>query len=222
MTRFFMTVAKACQLVIQAVAIGHSGETLVLDMRKPASFADVARRVAMEADDPIDIVFTGLRPGEKLHESLLGMGEIDVAAVPSAYLAHRYELGTGRGVTSADPSLPPERLVSELRELVTEVDLGTPDDDGTCRATESQHAELGLIDDLYRGGKLLALTHLATATSRAGSRSSRMCSTPAMGSRWPKFVAAQPHAVLAVCPPRNVREQRPTLTTPSSCLAASV
>src|SRR5262249_40999258 len=76
-TRFFMTIPEAVQLVIQAGAIGRSGEVLVLDMGEPVRIYDVARRLAAQADDPIDIVFTGLRKGEKLHEELFGDGELD-------------------------------------------------------------------------------------------------------------------------------------------------
>ncbi len=76
-TRYFMTVEEAVQLVIQAGAAGGDGEALVLDMGQPVKIDDVARRLAAQSDRPIDIVYTGLRPGEKLHEVLLGTGEID-------------------------------------------------------------------------------------------------------------------------------------------------
>ncbi len=76
-TRYFMTVEEAVQLVIQAGAIGRDGEALVLDMGDPVRIADVARRLALRARNPIDIVYTGLRPGEKLHEDLFGRDEAD-------------------------------------------------------------------------------------------------------------------------------------------------
>ena len=76
-TRYFMTVEEAVQLVIQAGAIGHDGEVLVLDMGEPVKIVDVARRLVAEADRSIEIVFTGLRPGEKLHEVLFSEGETD-------------------------------------------------------------------------------------------------------------------------------------------------
>lgn len=69
-TRFFMTVEEAVQLVIQAGAIGQSGEAMVLDMGEPVRIDDVARRLADQAGTHIEIVYTGLRPGEKLHEVL--------------------------------------------------------------------------------------------------------------------------------------------------------
>ncbi len=76
-TRYFMTVQEAVQLVIQAGAVGRDGEALVLDMGEPVRIADVARRLAAEAPRSVEIVYTGLRPGEKLHEVLLGADEDD-------------------------------------------------------------------------------------------------------------------------------------------------
>jgi len=77
-TRFFMTVEEAVQLVIQAGAIGRDGEALVLDMGTPVVIAEVARLMAARADRRISLEFTGLRPGEKLHEVLLAADEVDV------------------------------------------------------------------------------------------------------------------------------------------------
>ena len=76
-TRFFMTVQEAVQLVIQAGAIGNDGEVLILDMGEPVSIAHVAERMIKESGQQIAIVYTGLRPGEKMHEELLGGGERD-------------------------------------------------------------------------------------------------------------------------------------------------
>lgn len=75
-TRYFMTIPEACQLVVQAAAIGTAGETLVLDMGEPVQIADVARRLVAASGKNIDIVYTGLRAGEKMHEDLFGDGEI--------------------------------------------------------------------------------------------------------------------------------------------------
>ena len=76
-TRYFMTVEEAVQLVIQAGAIGRPGEALVLDMGEPVRIADVARRLTSSTGREVDIVYTGLRPGEKLIEDRLGPDEID-------------------------------------------------------------------------------------------------------------------------------------------------
>jgi FlaA1/EpsC-like NDP-sugar epimerase len=76
-SRFFMTADEAVQLVLQAAVIGDDGEVLVLDMGEQVLIDDIARRLAAAAAREIDIVYTGLRPGEKLAEVLLGQGELD-------------------------------------------------------------------------------------------------------------------------------------------------
>ncbi|MEU4692525.1 nucleoside-diphosphate sugar epimerase/dehydratase [Actinoplanes sp. NPDC023714] len=75
--RYFMTVQEAVRLVIQAGALDSSGEVLVLDMGDPVRIADVAKRIADAAEGHIQIVYTGLRPGEKIAEILLGPDEPD-------------------------------------------------------------------------------------------------------------------------------------------------
>lgn len=74
-TRYFMTIPEACQLVIQAGGIGRAGEILILDMGEPVSILEVAKRMIAMSGKNIEIVFTGLRPGEKLHEVLVGAQE---------------------------------------------------------------------------------------------------------------------------------------------------
>ncbi len=72
--RYFMTIPEASRLVLQAAAIGESGQVLVLDMGEPVKIVDLARdmiRLSGHSVDDIRIVFTGLRPGEKLYEELL-------------------------------------------------------------------------------------------------------------------------------------------------------
>ncbi|HEU5149606.1 MAG TPA: nucleoside-diphosphate sugar epimerase/dehydratase [Iamia sp.] len=74
-TRYFMTVEEAVELVIQAGAMGRDGEAMVLDMGEPVRIAEVARRLVEQSDRTVDIVYTGLRPGEKMHEVLLSTAE---------------------------------------------------------------------------------------------------------------------------------------------------
>jgi FlaA1/EpsC-like NDP-sugar epimerase len=72
--RYFMTIPEAARLVLQAAAIGESGQVLVLDMGEPVKIVDLARdliRLAGHQGDEIRVEFTGLRPGEKLYEELL-------------------------------------------------------------------------------------------------------------------------------------------------------
>jgi FlaA1/EpsC-like NDP-sugar epimerase len=74
-SRFFMTIPEAVQLVLQAAATGTDGDALVLDMGEPVRIADVARQLIAHSGREIDIVYTGLRDGEKLDEVLFGCGE---------------------------------------------------------------------------------------------------------------------------------------------------
>ena len=74
-TRFFMTIPEACELTIQAGAIGQPSDVLVLDMGEPVKIIDVARNLIARSNKPIEIVFTGLRPNEKLHEVLFSDDE---------------------------------------------------------------------------------------------------------------------------------------------------
>jgi FlaA1/EpsC-like NDP-sugar epimerase len=116
-TRYFMTVREAVQLVVQAAAVGRDGEVLVLDMGEAVSIDGVARRLASQSRRPVQIVYTGLRPGEKLHEDLLAVGERDerpfhplVSHVPVQPLAPVPAL-------ALDPFAPGPDVIDELRRL---------------------------------------------------------------------------------------------------------
>ena len=74
-TRFIMTIPEACELTIQAAAIGEPGEVLVLDMGEPVRILDVAKRLIAQSEANVEIIFTGLRKGEKLHETPFGADE---------------------------------------------------------------------------------------------------------------------------------------------------
>ncbi len=78
-TRYFMTIPEATQLILQAGAIGNGGELFVLEMGTPIKIADMAadliRLSGKEPGRDIEVIFTGLRPGEKLYEELITAGE---------------------------------------------------------------------------------------------------------------------------------------------------
>ena len=78
-TRFFMTIPEACQLVLEACSMGDGGEIFVFDMGEPVKIIDLAKRMIRLAGyipgESMDIKITGLRPGEKLYEELLSDAE---------------------------------------------------------------------------------------------------------------------------------------------------
>jgi FlaA1/EpsC-like NDP-sugar epimerase len=78
-TRYFMTIPEACQLVLEAGSMGNGGEIFVFDMGKPVAIADLAKKMirlyGLIPNIDINITYSGLRPGEKLYEELLNDAE---------------------------------------------------------------------------------------------------------------------------------------------------
>jgi len=109
-TRYFMLIPEACELVLQAGAIGSGGEIFILDMGEPVKIVDLAKKMCeLSGRDDIEIVFSGLRPGEKLYEELL----IDESDAKTEY----------ESITVAKPShYDMEQLNKDIEEL-----LETPD-----------------------------------------------------------------------------------------------
>jgi FlaA1/EpsC-like NDP-sugar epimerase len=112
--RFFMTIPEAVQLVLQAAALGQGGEVFVLDMGQPIKIVDLARDLielsGLEVGQDIEMVFTGLRPGEKLIEELFVPGEsyvrtchdkVFIAANASAFVPPDLELEIAQLETAA-------------------------------------------------------------------------------------------------------------------------
>jgi FlaA1/EpsC-like NDP-sugar epimerase len=112
MTRFFMTIPEATQLVLQAAAMGKGGEIFVLDMGKPVRIVDLARdmiRLAGLPEESIEIHYTGIRRGEKLYEELYLDGEERLpTAHPKLFAAYH------RPFTSTEVNAQIERLGSLL------------------------------------------------------------------------------------------------------------
>jgi FlaA1/EpsC-like NDP-sugar epimerase len=124
-SRYFMTVEEAVQLVIQAGAIGGDGHAMVLDMGEPVRIYDVARQLASSRSPEVPIEFTGLRPGEKLHEDLFCADE---RPLRSSHALIRYvdvpPLDPDR-VRNLDPTGTRSQVRATLADLVEDVDRGT-------------------------------------------------------------------------------------------------
>jgi FlaA1/EpsC-like NDP-sugar epimerase len=129
--RYFMTIPEAVQLVIQAAAMGKGGETFVLDMGEPIKIIDLAMDLialsGLESGQDIDVVYTGLRPGEKLCEELFrGVERVRITKHKHILIAEADDFGRER---LHEDVLELERLAREmdeegikrkLRELVPE------------------------------------------------------------------------------------------------------
>jgi FlaA1/EpsC-like NDP-sugar epimerase len=130
MKRYFMTIPEACQLVLQAGAMGDGGEIFILDMGEPVKIVDLARdliQLSGFSSDEIEIVFTGRRPGEKLYEELSMANENAEKTRHSKIFIgktrqesfHRVQLALQRlsQLTTAESS---QDIRSALREIVPE------------------------------------------------------------------------------------------------------
>ena len=117
MTRYFMMIPEACQLILQAGAMGAGGEIFILEMGTPVKIADMARDMIRLSgkvpDQDVQIVYTGLRPGEKLYEELITQGEGIVAT------AHEKIMVLRRNDQGADPAELDRRVRAQIDRLAT-------------------------------------------------------------------------------------------------------
>ena len=131
-TRFFMTIPEACQLVLEAGSMGKGGEIFVFDMGKPVAIVDLAKKMirlyGLVPGIDIDIKYTGLRPGEKLYEELLTDSEntlptyhekIMIAKVRQADLVHIQE-SFEELVVLAKQREGSMQMVAKMKQLVPE------------------------------------------------------------------------------------------------------
>ena len=98
-TRYFMTIPEACQLVVQAGAIGGRGDTLILDMGNPVRIMDIVNRLIEISGKDCTVKITGIREGEKIHEMLVTPQEMDNMSAPAS-----------RTVRASVPPFSPENL----------------------------------------------------------------------------------------------------------------
>ncbi len=127
-TRYFMTIEEAVQLVIQAGAIGSDGHAMVLDMGEPVRIYDVARQLAAARGADVPIEFTGLRPGEKLHEDLFCSDETPTRSAHDLIRFVDVPSLEPDCVRDLDPTGSHPEVVEILVRLVTDIDrrVATP------------------------------------------------------------------------------------------------
>lgn len=130
-TRFFMTIPEAAQLILQATVMGQGGEIFVLDMGEPIKIRDLAEQMielsGHVVDEDIDITFIGLRPGEKLHEELFHSNEMLMSTSHSKILRARHRevdwdqfIGGITGLNVMCQSTDPSQLLDSLLTLIPE------------------------------------------------------------------------------------------------------
>jgi FlaA1/EpsC-like NDP-sugar epimerase len=130
-TRYFMMIPEACQLILQAGAMGRGGETFILDMGTPVKIVDMAKDLirlsGFEPEVDIPIEFIGLRPGEKLYEELITEGEGIIPTnhekimVLSGVTCDLYELnGEIESIVQLARSQDGEGIRSQLKKMIPE------------------------------------------------------------------------------------------------------
>lgn len=137
-TRYFMTISEACQLVLEAATMGNNSEIYLFDMGKPVRITDLATTMillsGLKPGKDIQFTYTGLRPGEKLHEELLNNKEntvathhdkikIAITASPESELVLRAMQELWDGLLESDA----DRTVSTLKKLIPEyISMNSP------------------------------------------------------------------------------------------------
>jgi FlaA1/EpsC-like NDP-sugar epimerase len=129
-TRFFMTIPEACQLVLEAGSMGEGGEIFVFDMGESVKIIDLAKKMiqlsGLEIDKDIEIKITGLRPGEKLYEELLAAEENTLPTHHPQILRAKVRVEDDSTIESIDDLIAlferqqNENIVSKMKEIVPE------------------------------------------------------------------------------------------------------
>ncbi len=129
-TRFFMTIPEACQLVLEAGSMGQGGEIFVFDMGKSVKIIDLAKKMiqlsGLELDKDIEIKVTGLRPGEKLYEELLASEENTIPTHNPQILIAKTKENSQEQLKAVEElihlfdSQQNEQIVRKMKEIVPE------------------------------------------------------------------------------------------------------
>jgi FlaA1/EpsC-like NDP-sugar epimerase len=135
-TRYFMTIPEAVQLVLQSATMGHGGEIFVLDMGEPIKVVDLAKDLirlnGLRDGTDIEIAFSGLLPGEKMHEELFYEGDVIEKTAHDKILMCRCHLRNGKrdqelGITTATDAVRSERFRVDTETLIEAAQQGSAD-----------------------------------------------------------------------------------------------
>jgi FlaA1/EpsC-like NDP-sugar epimerase len=122
-TRYFMLIPEACELVLQAASIGNGGEIFILDMGEPIKIVDLAQKmIDLSGRDDIKIEFCGLRAGEKLYEELLINDSDKKTDYESITVAGKTEYDINKLNSDIAELLVVENKLEKLKEIVPEFD----------------------------------------------------------------------------------------------------
>lgn len=120
-TRYFMLIPEACSLVLQAGALGQGGEIFILDMGEPVRIADLAQKmIEYSGKEDLKVIFTGLRPGEKLYEELLINDADRQTRYDSILVAEKTEYDLEQLNQDINKLVHAEDKLSELKSIVPE------------------------------------------------------------------------------------------------------
>ncbi|QKF76885.1 UDP-N-acetylglucosamine 4,6-dehydratase (configuration-retaining) [Arcobacter defluvii] len=120
-TRYFMLIPEACELVLQAASIGKGGEIFILDMGEPIKIVDLAKKmIELSGRNEINIEFCGLRPGEKLYEELLINDSDQKTKYESITVASPTNFDINKLNQKIDDLLVCDDKIAKLKEIVPE------------------------------------------------------------------------------------------------------
>ena len=129
-TRFFMTIPEACQLVLEAATMGKGGEIFVFEMGKSVKIVDLAKKMiqlsGLEVGKDIELVFTGMRPGEKLYEELLANEENTIPThhqkilIAKTRIENNTQLAAIQALINLAVQQENEAIVTQMKKIVPE------------------------------------------------------------------------------------------------------
>ena len=120
-TRYFMLIPEACELVLQAASIGQGGEIFILDMGEPIKIVDLAQKmIELSGRDDVTVEFSGLRAGEKLYEELLISDSDTKTEYESITVAGRTKYNIEKLVDDIEELLVTKEQLAKLKEIVPE------------------------------------------------------------------------------------------------------